>query len=71
MNTKNEKEVKAEVVKDKAPAKVRDAYEVLSAQIKQFDIDETNARIKKTKALGALEVMAQLYPKLQEDDSES
>ena len=65
------KEVKEEAKKEVVPERVKQAHEALIAQINQFAKDESKAATMKVKAMGALEVIAQMYPELQEDKSDS
>ena len=71
-NTKvQEAEVIEEVKEESIPEKVQDAYDSLIAQVKTFNDQEIQASTMKTKGLGAIEVLVQIYPKLQEQKSDS
>tara|TARA_Y100000310_G_scaffold150531_1_gene149977 strand:+ start:822 stop:1070 length:249 start_codon:yes stop_codon:yes gene_type:complete len=67
-NKEVEKKVKTE---EHIPKKVQEAYDALIIQIPKFNDQEIQARTMKTKALGAIEVFVQMYPKLQEQKSDS
>jgi len=60
-------DVKEEVI----PKKVKESFDSLMLQAKKFSEDKVKAATMETKAVGALEVMIQMYPKLQEKDSDS
>ena len=60
-------EIKEEVI----PTKVKEAYDSLMAQAKKFGETKIQASTMETKAVGALEVLLQMYPKLREEDSDS
>ena len=70
-NTTVEKEVKTEVKEESVPKKVQEAYDALVAQVRSFSDQEIHAGTMKTKGLGAIEVLVQMYPKLQEQKSDS
>ena len=71
-NTKvQEAEVIEEVKEESIPKQVQDAYDSLIAQVKTFNDQEIQASTMKTKGLGAIEVLVQMYPKLQEQKSDS
>ena len=71
-NTKvQEAGVIEEVKEESIPKKVQDAYDSLIAQVKTFNDQEIQASTMKTKGLGAIEVLVQIYPKLQEKKSDS
>jgi hypothetical protein len=70
-NTETNKEVKTEVKEESIPKKAQDAYDALAVQVQQFNADEIKAGTMKTKALGAIEVLVQMYPGLQEKKSDS
>ena len=70
-NTAVDKEVKTEVKEEVIPKKVQEAYDSLIAQVKKFNDQELQASTMKIKGLGAIEVLVQMYPKLQEQNSES
>ena len=70
-NTAIDKEVKTEIKEDVILEKIQDAYDSLIAQVQQFNKDEIHAGTMKTKALGAIEVLVQIHPKLQEQKSDS
>ena len=61
------KATKEEVI----PTKVKEAYDSLMAQAKKFGETKIQASTMETKAVGALEVMLQMYPELGKTDSES
>ena len=65
------KEVKTAVKEESAPKKANDAHDALIMQIKRFSEDEIKAGTLKTKALGAIEVLRQMYPGLEESESDS
>ena len=69
-NTATEEEVKTEVKKESVPKKVQEAYDALVAQVRSFSDKEAHAGTMKTKGLGAIEVLVQIYPKLQEQKSD-
>ena len=70
-NTKvQEAEIEKEVKEENIPEKVQEAYDSLIAQVKTFNDQEIQASTMKTKGLGAIEVLVQMYPKLQEQKSE-
>ena len=52
------------------PVKIKEAYDSLLAQVKQFSEQKIQATTMETKAVGALEVLLQMYPALREPDSE-
>ena len=52
------------------PVKIKEAYNSLLAQVKQFGEQRVQATTMETKGLGALEVLLQMYPALRELDSE-
>ena len=71
-NTKvQEAEIVKEVKEEDIPEKVQEAYDSLIAQVKTFNDQEIQASTMKTKGLGAIEVLVQMYPKLQEQKSDS
>ena len=67
VETINNDVVKEEVI----PEKVTEAYDSLIVQAKKFNEERIRATTMETKVLGALEVMIQMYPKLQEQGIES
>ena len=70
-NTKvQEAEIVKEVKEEDIPEKVQEAYDSLIAQVKKFNDQEIQASTMKTKGLGAIEILVQMYPKLQEQKSE-
>ena len=71
VETINNDVVKEEVKEEVIPAKVREAFDSLMVQAKKFGEDRVSASTMETKAVGALEVIIQMYPKLQEKDSDS
>tara|TARA_Y100000310_G_scaffold102412_1_gene100600 strand:+ start:792 stop:1025 length:234 start_codon:yes stop_codon:yes gene_type:complete len=64
-------DVKEEVKEEVIPKKVKESFDSLMLQAKKFGEDKVRAATMETKAVGALEVMIQMYPKLQEKDSDS
>ena len=71
-NTKvKDAEIVNEVKEENIPEKVQEAYDSLIAQVKTFNDQEIQASTMKTKGLGAIEVLVQMYPKLQEQKSDS
>jgi len=70
--SENNKEVEKEVkTEEHIPKKIQEAYDALLIQIPTFNDQEIQARTMKTKALGVVEVFVQMYPKLQEQKSDS
>ena len=68
---KEYKSVEKEIKEEAIPEKIMEAYDSLMIQVKNFNEEEIKAHNMKTKALGALEVFIQMYPKLQEIKSDS
>ena len=62
MAENKEKEVKTE---ERVPKKIQDAYDALIAQVNNLVRQESQANTTKTEGLGALKVLIQLYPGLQ------
>ena len=60
-----------EVKEENIPEKVQEAYDSLMAQVKTFNDQELKAGTMKIKGLGAIEVLVQMYPKLQQQKSDS
>ena len=70
MNKENktvEKKVKEEII----PENIQEAYSALKLQVKGYAEQEIKALTMKTKATGALEVLLQMYPTLEENKSDS
>ena len=63
--------VNTEAKEEAIPKKVQEAYDSLMAQVKTFNDQELKAGTMKIKGLGAIEVLVQMYPKLQEQKSDS
>jgi len=64
-----EADVVEEAKEESVPKKIQEAYDSLIAQVKTFNEQEIQVSTMKTKGIGALEVLVQMYPKLQKQEN--